>query len=98
MGSGVAGGSSPTGPTVQAIAVYKSQIYIGGDFSSVNGVTVHNIAAYSNGTWHAVGGGTDGVVQSLAVSGSYLYAGGSFSQAGGRPSGRLPPNGRSGPR
>lgn len=83
MGSGLKGGQSATGPTVQAIAVYQNQVFIGGDFSSVSGVKATDIAAYSNGAWHAVGGGTDGVVQSLAVHGGYLYAGGSFSQAGG---------------
>jgi hypothetical protein len=83
MGSGVAGGSSPTGPTVQAIAVNKTQIFIGGDFSSVNGVVASDIAVYSGSKWHAVGGGTNGTVDSLSVSGGYLYAGGSFSDAGG---------------
>jgi trimeric autotransporter adhesin len=87
MGSGVHGGASPTGPTVQAIAVYNNQVFIGGDFSSVSGVKATDIAAYSNGAWHAVGGGTDGPVQSLAVSGGYLYAGGSFSKAGGAATG-----------
>ena len=83
LGSGLKGGESPTGPTVQAIAVYQNQVFIGGDFSSVSGVKATDIAVYSNGAWHAVGGGTDGVVQSLAVSGGYLYVGGSFSKAGG---------------
>jgi hypothetical protein len=83
LGSGLKGGESPTGPTVQAIAVNQNQVFIGGDFSSVSGVKATDIAVYSNGAWHAVGGGTDGAVQSLAVSGGYLYAGGSFSQAGG---------------
>ena len=83
LGSGIAGGSSPTGPTVQAIVVNNSQVFIGGDFSSVNGVKATNVAVYSGGAWHAVGGGTNGVVESLAVSGGYLYAGGSFSKAGG---------------
>jgi trimeric autotransporter adhesin len=83
MGSGVAGGSTEAGPMVYAIAVYKSQVFIGGDFSSVSGVKASNIAVYSGGAWHAVGGGTDGIVQCLAVSGGYLYAGGSFDTAGG---------------
>ncbi len=83
LGSGVAGGSSPTGPTVQAIAVNSNQVFIGGDFSSVNGVKASDIAVYSGGAWHAVGGGTDGAVQTLAVSGGYLYAGGAFGKAGG---------------
>jgi hypothetical protein len=83
MGSGVSGGSSSTGPTVDAITVYNNDVFIGGDFSSVNGVHAANIAVYVAGAWKAVGGGTDGIVQSLAVSGGYLYVGGSFSQAGG---------------
>jgi hypothetical protein len=83
LGKGLAGGVSATGPTVQAIAVYKNQVFIGGDFSSVSGVKASNIAAYSGGKWDAVGGGTDAAVESLAVSGNYLYAGGGFGKAGG---------------
>jgi hypothetical protein len=83
MGSGVAGGSSPTGATVQSIAVTNTQVFIGGDFSSVNGVAASDIAVYSGGKWRAVGGGTNGAVESLSVSGGYLYAGGGFTTAGG---------------
>ena len=87
LGSGLAGGVSPTGPTVTAIAVNNSQVFIGGDFGSVNGVTASNIAVYSGGTWHAVGGGTDAAVDSLAINGGYLYAGGGFTKAGGTSTG-----------
>ena len=83
LGSGIAGGSGATGPMVFAIAVNNTQVFIGGDFSSVNGVAAKNIAVYSGGTWHAVGGGTDSAVESLAINGGYVYAGGGFSQAGG---------------
>ncbi len=44
LGSGVAGGSGATGPMVFAIAVDNSQVFIDGDFSSVNGVKASNIA------------------------------------------------------
>ena len=84
MGSGIAGGDSVIGPTVSAIAVTDNQVFIGGDFSFVDGVASKNISVYSGGGWHAVGGGTDGDVQSLAASGGYLYAGGSFFKAGGK--------------
>jgi hypothetical protein len=87
MGSGVAGGSTVAGPMVYAITVYKSQVFIGGDFSSVSGVAARNIAVFSAGHWHAVGGGTDGIVQAFGVSGGFLYAGGSFDKAGGKPVG-----------
>src|SRR4029077_10080336 len=70
-------------PMVFAIAVNNSQVFIGGDFSSVNGVPASNIAVYSGGTWHAVGGGTDSAVDSLAINGGYVYAGGGFRKAGG---------------
>jgi hypothetical protein len=87
LGSGLAGGSSTTGPMVFAIAVSNSQVFIGGDFSSVNGVNASNIAVYSGGTWHAVGGGTDAPVDTLAINGGYVYAGGGFSKAGGASTG-----------
>ncbi len=87
LGSGLAGGVSPTGPTVTAIAVNNSQVFIGGDFGSVNGIKASNIAVYSGGTWHAVGGGTDAAVDSLAINGGYLYTGGGFSKAGGASTG-----------
>jgi len=87
LGSGIAGGSGATGPMVFAIAVNNSQVFIGGDFSSVNGVKASNIAVYSGGTWHAVGGGTDAPVETLAINGGYVYAGGGFSTAGGASTG-----------
>jgi len=83
MGSGIAGGSG-IGPMVFAIAVVSGQVFIGGEFDSVDGVTAHNIAVYSGGAWHAVGGGTDGTVHALASSNGYLYVGGAFDRAGGK--------------
>ncbi len=83
MGTGIAGGSGIS-PMVFAITVVESQVFIGGEFDSVDGVTAHNIAVYSGGAWHAVGGGTDGTVHALASSGGYLYAGGGFDRAGGK--------------
>jgi hypothetical protein len=87
LGSGIAGGDSPAGPMVEAIAVNGSQVFIGGDFTSVGGVKATDIAVYTGGTWHAVGGGTNGVVESLGVSAGYLYAGGGFTKAGGSATG-----------
>ena len=87
LGSGVAGGGGATGPMVEAIAVNNNQVFIGGQFASVSGVKARNIAVYSGGAWHAVGGGTNGEVATLAVAGGYLYAGGSFSTAGGASTG-----------
>jgi hypothetical protein len=87
MGAGVAGGSTSEGPFVYAIAVDGTQVFIGGDFSSVSGVVAKNIAVWNGTKWAAVGGGTTGAVQALALNGGYLYAGGSISKAGGRSTG-----------
>lgn len=59
-------------------------IYIGGDFTSVGGVSANNIARYFNGTWTALGTGTVGDVLALCIgSDGLLYVGGEFTSAGG---------------
>jgi hypothetical protein len=84
MGSGLAGGASATGPSVDTILVYGNQVFIGGDFSSVNRVPATDIAVYDGSKWSAVGHGVNANVDILAMSAGYLYAGGSFPRAGGK--------------
>ncbi|MEZ5306704.1 MAG: hypothetical protein R2684_06100 [Pyrinomonadaceae bacterium] len=59
--------------------------YIGGSFSTVNGVAVSRIAKFDGTNWSAIGTGFDGTIRAIAVSGSDVYVGGSFSTAGGTP-------------
>lgn len=68
---------------VYAVAKLGSNIYVGGIFSRINGVTTRNLARWDGTGWSEVGGGVLGGVFSLAVNGNDLYVGGTFTNAGG---------------
>jgi hypothetical protein len=88
---GLGGGYLPM-PSVRALAVVGSDLYVGGNFTRTGDGTLTNlgrIARYDTtaGTWNALpnqglGGGSDPDVYALAVSGSNLYVGGWFTQTG----------------
>jgi hypothetical protein len=61
----------------------SGNFYIGGDFTSVCGITVNHIAQWNGSSWSALGSGMNGAVYALAASGSTVYAGGTFTTAGG---------------
>lgn len=75
--------------TVRAIAISGSDIYIGGAFSNVNGVSgLNGIARFDGSSWNLVGAAGDMVagsstVYSLAIVGSDLYVGGNFANVAG---------------
>lgn len=77
------------GGRILATAKYGNIVYVGGNFTSINGVTASNIAAYNttDSSWSALGDGVGGVtplVNALTVDASgNLYAGGTFTTAGG---------------
>ena len=73
---------------VRAIAVSGSDVYVGGSFSAVGGMSANNIARWdsTSGVWSALGDGISGDVYAIAVSGHYIYAGGLFNSVGGFPS------------
>jgi len=70
---------------VGALALDASgNLYAGGSFEIIGGVTVNNIAKWNGTSWSALGSGIDGGVGALAVDASgTLYAGGVFTKAGG---------------
>jgi hypothetical protein len=70
---------------VRALAVSGSDVYVGGNFSAVGGVTANNVARWDSttGTWSALGSGVSGPVYAIAVGGDGVYVGGLFSAAGG---------------
>jgi hypothetical protein len=70
--------------TVHAIALNGSDVYVGGDFTSIGGVRANRIARWDGHRWTALGSGLDdGIVHAIAVSGSDVYVGGTFTTAGG---------------
>lgn len=68
-------------------------LYAGGRFTHIGGITTNHIARWDGTRWWAVGGGVDdgefGWVDCLGFGGGNLYVGGSFSSAGGVPVNRI---------
>jgi len=93
LGSGVDGVVS----SVRALAVFDGgdgpALHVGGEFTSVGGVTVNGIAKWDGTTWLPLGIGMDGDVLALRLfddgSGAALYAGGTFGTAGGIAANRI---------
>jgi len=80
--SAVGGGVDDAYGSVNAIVISGSDVYVGGSFNSIGGVSARNIAKWNGNTWSALGSGVGGTVSALATSGSALYVGGYFSTAG----------------
>jgi hypothetical protein len=67
-------------PEVYSMAVYKDELYVGGNFIQAGPVTAYNIAKWNGTTWSAVGLGTSSDVNVLHVDTlrDLLYVGGDF--------------------
>ena len=76
------GSGSPSG-SVSALKAIGSDLYVGGAFTTVGGITVNNIAKWDGTDWSALGTGASGSVLAMAVSGTELYVGGVFTSIGG---------------
>ena len=64
-----------------------SKVFVGGDFTTVDGLTHGHIAAFNTATGALVAGFTPSVggqVRALATTSATLYAGGRYASAGGR--------------
>jgi hypothetical protein len=69
--------------SVTAMARDGTDIYIGGNFISINGVGLTNIAWWNGATWLPLGNGVNNTVNALSASNGIVYAGGTFTVAGG---------------
>lgn len=70
-----------SGTIVSALETYGTDLYAGGFFTTIGGLTSNGIARWNGTSWSSVGSGVTGAssqVQCLAVYGGELYAGGSF--------------------
>ncbi len=77
------GGGLPGG-TVYATLAVGADLYLGGNFTSIQGQNITNLARWDGTNWHAVGGGvTGGSVRALAWHAGALCVGGLFTNAGG---------------
>lgn len=84
-------GTVVTNGTVRTIATDGSgTIYLGGDFTTVGGVTRNRIAAIdSSGALTSWNPNANSVVSSIAVNGSTVYVGGFFTNIGGQGRSRI---------
>ena len=87
MGVGFAGPSGPP-PIVRAVTSdTNGNIFVGGSFTSINGVVAMNVAKWNQSTgWTAMGtgapygvGSATDTVYAIATDGTYLYAAGSIA-------------------
>jgi uncharacterized repeat protein (TIGR01451 family) len=82
----VGGGMDLGGNHMAVMCEYNGELYCGGVFTSIAGVTVNGIARWNGTRWADVGGGTlatsYGSISSLAVYRGELYAGGIFDKIG----------------
>ncbi|HXB13565.1 MAG TPA: delta-60 repeat domain-containing protein, partial [Bacteroidia bacterium] len=75
---------------INAMAVFKGNLYLGGKFDDINGKPAHNIAVWDSKTFEPVGDGftgkglNSGSVHALCVYKGELYAAGSFTSSGGK--------------
>src|SRR6185295_15987973 len=76
------GSTIDAGP-VRALIADGTELYAGGEFTSIGGVTARSIARWNGFTWSALGisvdAGIDGRINTLTFHGGALHAGGFFS-------------------
>lgn len=77
------------GPVYAVVADGSGNLYIGGNFTAVDGVPVKWVAKWDGVAWSALAAGVNNTINALAVSGSDLYVGGIFTTAGGTNASRV---------
>ena len=89
FGGGIVG-DEPSGEHLKKILPSEynpSQLFVGGRFISIGGVSANNIAWWDGSTWHAIGSGTSGfsetVMDIVEVGNSDITVVGAFTHAGG---------------
>ncbi len=77
--------------TVYALTYDRfGNLYVGGDLTRADGVTVNRVAKWNGTEWTALGSGMNGTVSSLTCDSSgNIYAGGNFTTAGGVPANHI---------
>ena len=74
-------GTKAVSGTVAAIASYGGSLFVGGNFTSVDGVTATDFARWNGSTWLAPGG-TNGSIAAMTTFNGSLIIAGSFSTIG----------------
>lgn len=70
---------------INCLEIYNNELYAGGSFVSMNGLSVSRIAKWNGTSWSGVGGGIHGGMEEvtcMAVYHNQLYVGGDFYFSG----------------
>jgi len=82
--------SPSTNGSVEALATDGTNVFVGGSFTTINGVSRNRLGAVdSSGALLPWATGANNSVLALFVAGSTVYVGGTFTQLGGQPRSRL---------
>ncbi|GMU82639.1 MAG: hypothetical protein AMXMBFR47_25100 [Planctomycetota bacterium] len=68
--------------SVTAMAVIGDELWVGGSFAAINGVSCGNIAAWNGTSWRTLAGGMNDAVAAISATPLGVVAGGAFTQAG----------------
>ncbi|MEZ4397233.1 MAG: FlgD immunoglobulin-like domain containing protein [Candidatus Krumholzibacteriia bacterium] len=85
LGTGVQGGVQ----ILYSLGSYQGDPVMGGQFTSVDGVSANNIARWDGSAWQPLGAGTSYTVNAIHEMNGLLYVGGGFLEAGGQPASRI---------
>lgn len=80
---------SGTFANVYDVAVSGSDVYVGGQFTTLDGMVVNNIAKWNGTTWAPLGTGVGSIVRDIEIVGTDVYVGGQFTTAGGISANRI---------
>lgn len=70
-----------TGGLFGSMASIGADLYIGGKFITINGLTANHVARFDGVTWHTLGGGLSGPVSDVDVRNNELMLAGGFTFA-----------------
>ena len=79
-------GDASINGTVHAVVADGSEVYAGGDFSTIGELAVAGIARWDGTEWEEIGGGVEGgsaTVHAIELFGSDLFVGGDFTSVNG---------------
>jgi|GEM_PF-6493474 len=74
--------AADVGGEIGAMAAYAGDLYVAGEFSSIDGVPAANVARWDGAAWHALGAGLDDRVSDIEVYDGALWCVGPFKASG----------------